>query len=118
MVTVPGAFSEFSCGASGTDPLTFTWFRNTIELMNNPGGTPPVYVFIDGNTAHLAILDPPPSYDGNTFYCEVFNPGGTMMSDTATLTVQSKSTMIFLFYSWLHTHAAKFAIVSIFVLLL
>ena len=108
VVTVPDAFPEFSCEASGTDPLTFTWFRNTIELTNDPGGTPPVYVTIVGNTAHLAIGDPPPSYDGSTIYCNVTNPDGTVMSDAATLTVQSKSTMTFCFLFFKDcAHAAK-----------
>ena len=93
VVTVPGAFAEFSCGADGSDPLTFTWWRSTsdgtpIQVVD---GIPAVSFSPDG--AFVAINDPPPSYNGNTIYCNVANSDGTVMSDTATLTVQSKSTM-------------------------
>ena len=96
-VTVPGAYANFMCGASGTD-LTFTWWRSTsggtpMQLVS--GGTPQVQ--FGHNKASVGILNPPPSYDGNTFYCEVSNSDGTItvMSDTATLTVQSKSDILF-----------------------
>ena len=94
VVTVPGAFAEFSCGADGSDPLTFTWWRSTSDgtPMQMVDGIPKV--FFSPNGAFVAIEDPPPSYNGNTFYCQV---GNTVMSNTATLTVQSKSTMTFCF---------------------
>ena len=93
VVTVPGAFAEFSCIANGSDPLTFTWWRSTsdgtpIQVVD---GIPAVSFSPDG--AFVAINDPPPSYNGNAIYCNVANSDGTVMSDTATLTVQSKSTM-------------------------
>ena len=96
---MPGDFAEFSCGADGSDPLTFTWWRSS------SGGTPMQVVdgipkvFFSPNGASIAIGDPPPSYNGNAIYCNVTNPVGTVMSDTATLTVQSKSSMTLIFLS-------------------
>ena len=106
-VIVPGAYANFMCGASGIVPLTFTWWRSTsggtpMQLVS--GGTP--QVLFGSNDASVGILNPPPSYDGNTFYCEVSDGTSTVMSDTATLTVQSKSTMTFCFTHDC-THAAK-----------
>ena len=59
-------------------------------------GEVPQVLFNPDKTA-VGIHEPPPSYNGNTIYCNVTNPDGTVLSDAATLTVQSKSTMTFCF---------------------
>jgi len=69
--------ATFSISATGTNPITYAWFKNGIIIPDAPGS---VYT-----TPQLTMAD-----NGNTYHCVVSNCAGEFMetSDDATLTVQ------------------------------
>jgi glucose/arabinose dehydrogenase len=73
--TVPvGQSATFSVGASGTAPLAYQWQRNGTNI---PGANATTY-----GTLPVTLAD-----NGATFRCIVSNAAGSVISNTATLTV-------------------------------
>ena len=73
-----GDAATFSVVTIGTEPITYQWQRNGIDI---PGATNILYI-----TQPTALLD-----NGSTFRVNVTNSAGTIMSNTAALTVIASS---------------------------
>ncbi|MBD3322484.1 MAG: hypothetical protein GF350_15385, partial [Chitinivibrionales bacterium] len=73
------ASASFSCGASGSEPRTYTWYRQG-ESQALATGTDP----------SLQLNTVPVSLDGSIYYCVVSNDGGVDTSHSATLRVTEK----------------------------
>ncbi|WMJ70182.1 discoidin domain-containing protein [Stenotrophomonas sp. 24(2023)] len=71
-----GTSAHFAVGASGTDPLTYVWFRNRTQVQSSAS---PFY-----DTPVLTLDD-----NGSQFYVVVSNSAGTVTSQEVTLTVKA-----------------------------
>lgn len=73
-----GSIVNFTCLAGGADPLTYIWYCNG-NLLADRGTT-------------LSII-PTTIDDGNSYFCRVVNPQGTLDSNTAYLTITITATI-------------------------
>jgi glucose/arabinose dehydrogenase len=71
-----GGVATFSVSAQGSPPLSYQWQRNGTNI---PGATSPTY----------SLPNVQPSDSGSRFRVRVSNPGGSIFSNAATLTVSS-----------------------------
>ncbi|MBD3322483.1 MAG: hypothetical protein GF350_15380 [Chitinivibrionales bacterium] len=67
--------ATFTISAAGSKPMSYAWID--IQEYNDTVST----------TNTLTLNNLPARYDGATYVCIVANPGGSVVSDTATLTV-------------------------------
>jgi hypothetical protein len=70
-----GGTATFSVGATGTAPLTYQWFMNTVAV-----GT---------NSSRFTIMQTPTSDNGAQIYVTIGNTAGTITSNTVTLNVNA-----------------------------
>jgi hypothetical protein len=70
-----GATATFSVSATGTAPLTYQWFMNTVAV-----GT---------NSSTFTIMQTPTSDNGAQIYVTISNTAGTITSHTVTLNVNA-----------------------------
>jgi hypothetical protein len=70
-----GGTATFSVGATGTAPLTYQWFMNTVAV-----GT---------NSSRFTIMQTPTSDNGAQIYVTIGNTAGTITSITVTLNVNA-----------------------------
>jgi hypothetical protein len=70
-----GATATFSVGATGTVPLTYQWFMNTVAV-----GT---------NSSTFTIMQTPSSDNGAQIYVTIGNTAGTITSNAVTLNVNA-----------------------------
>ena len=75
-VVEEGITAEFSVVANGTEPLSYQWQKNELDI---PGATSPSF----------AIPETTISDNGSSYRVNVTNPAGSVVSDAATLTVIS-----------------------------
>ena len=78
-----GATVMFNVQAAGSDPLTYQWQKNTVNLTN--GGT------ISGATSSLLQISNVSTADQANYRCVVTNSYGTADSNAATLTLTGQS---------------------------
>lgn len=77
----PGGVASFSITASGTQPISYQWYKNGVAI---PGANSPSYA-----TPPVSLAD-----DGAQFRCEVANPVATVRSGIATLHVTSTAQVL------------------------
>ena len=78
-----GATAKFSVTASGTDPLSYQWQTNSVNLSN--GGD------FSGVTSNVVTVSPVSASDAANYRCIVANASGSATSSVAALTVNVKS---------------------------
>ena len=87
-LTDGGVAGAIGVMATGTLPLTFTWYRD--NLVSTGGGVTDTNV--DGSTASSSIIIPAASSEnGTVWYCIVGSAPGNTQTNNATITVNSAS---------------------------
>ncbi len=80
--TVPaGQTATFSVTATGTSPITYRWQKNNVNIVGATGAT--------YTTPAVSAAD-----NGSTFRVIVTNPGGSVTSNSAALTLGSQSILL------------------------
>ncbi|NLE03017.1 MAG: T9SS type A sorting domain-containing protein, partial [Fibrobacter sp.] len=75
ITVLEGATAIFRVEAEGTEPLKYTWFKSGVAES------------LGSDSAVLVIAGITDTYDSSTYYCEIENIGGTVVSRTAVLRV-------------------------------
>jgi immunoglobulin I-set domain protein/Ig-like domain-containing protein len=78
-----GAAAKFHVAASGTPSLIYQWLKNAIELNNGEN--------ISGADSDELIINPVEEDDLGNYSCRVSNVAGSVMSDTASLSLKKKT---------------------------
>lgn len=71
-----GASAQFAVQASGTGPLTYQWYKDGTAMA--------------GATGFLLSIPNAQSANAGSYYVKISNPGGTVQSATASLTVNTR----------------------------
>ena len=79
-----GSNTTFTAAASGTPMPSYLWYEinsNVYEIITNGG------IYSGADTATLTLTGVTTAYNGNQYFCRVYNAAGTVSTRSATLTV-------------------------------